>query len=233
MQRGPAPENLVDLPALRDRTGVFRDRAEAGRVLAGLLDAERAAGALLLAIPAGGTPVAAAVARQLGLALDVAVVSKMTPPMSTEVGYGAVAWDGTVRVNEPLAAQLGLSRAAVDEGIARARQKVARRVRLLRGSADPPLLAGRDVVLIDDGLASGFTMQVAVEAARNAGAARITVAVPTAHVEAARRLAGRTDRVAVANLRSGLSFAVADAYLRWRDVPEEELVELLARGRSG
>jgi predicted phosphoribosyltransferase len=91
-----------------------------------------------------------------------------------------------------------------------------------------PPVAGRAIVLVDDGLASGLTMEVAIEAVRRAGARRVAVAVPTAHREAAQRIARLADAVYCANLRSGLSFAVADAYQSWHDVSEEEA----ARARS-
>ncbi len=218
---------VVDLPELRDRTRVFRDRREAGDVLAGLVGEALPAGTLVLGIPAGGLPVAAELARRLALPLDVAVVSKATPAWNTEVGYGAVAFDGTARVNERLVRALGLSPAEVEAGLEATRAKVARRVHLFR--ADSPLeTAGRSCLLVDDGLASGTTMSVAVEALRRGGAAEVLVAVPTAHAEAAARLAALVDRLWVANVRGGRSFAVADAYRTWRDVPEEEALALLA-----
>jgi putative phosphoribosyl transferase len=94
--------------------------------------------ALLLAIPAGGVPVAAAIAKQLKLALDVAVVSKITLPWNTEAGYGAVGFDGTVRLNDELLSRLRLTDREIHEGIARTRCKVASRLAVLRGSGGPP-----------------------------------------------------------------------------------------------
>lgn len=204
---------------------MFRDRAQAGEVLAGLLEDFRGGEAVVLAIPAGGYPVAAALAERLGLPLDVAVVSKITPSWNTEVGYGAVAFDGTRRVDEARAADLGIDAAERRAGADAAARKVARRIALLRGGAPAPDLAGRPVILVDDGLASGLTMSVAIEAVRKAGAGLITVAVPTAHVEAARRVAGQAE-VRCANLRSGPRFAVADAYERWRDVTDDEILKM-------
>ena len=226
---------LYFLPELRGRTRVFRDRTHAGAVLAGMLGELRGTGALVLAVPAGGVPVAAELARRLGLPLDVAVVSKITLPWNTEAGYGAVAFDGTIRINEPLVARAGLSARQVEAGIEETLAKVQRRVRSFRGARPPPDLPGRPAVLVDDGLASGFTMATAVAALRKAGAERLYVAVPTAHEEAAGRLAPGVDAVYVANLRSGPVFAVADAYERWRDVPEDEARKILlaAQGEPG
>jgi predicted phosphoribosyltransferase len=223
----PDAPRVVDLPELRDRTLVFRDRLHAGEVLAGMLASALGPGAMLLAIPAGGVPVAAEAARRLGLRLDLAVVSKILIPGTTEAGYGAVAFDGTVRLNEPLVAALRLSKTEVAAGIAATRERVARRVRILRRDRPFPDLAGTDAVLIDDGLASGFTMQVAIEALRKSGAGRVHVAVPTGHLEAVQRIAPLAESLSCANIRGGATFAVADAYRSWRDVTEDEVLRIL------
>lgn len=222
---------VADLPELRDRVGVFADRAEAGRVLAGMLEGYRGSDALVLAIPAGGVPVAAELAAELGLELDVAIVSKITPSWHTEVGYGAVAFNGSVRLNRPMMARLGIDEAEARTGIERTREKVRGRVRELRGERSLPDVSGRTVILVDDGLASGFTMLVAAEAVREAGAAEVVVAAPTAHADTLDRIAGAADRIYVANLRGGMSFAVADAYRNWYDVSLEEAQRLLAGAR--
>jgi predicted phosphoribosyltransferase len=218
---------IRDLPELRGREHVFRDRAHAGELLAGLLAGLRGSDACLLAIPAGGVPVAAALARALGLPLDVAVVSKITLPWNTEVGYGAVAFDGSVCLNHELIEHVRLSDAEVRAGIEATRAKVQRRAVALRGAPGPPAVMGGVNVLVDDGLASGFTMRAAVRALRAAGAARIAIAVPTGSRRAVDALAGEVDDVYCANLRGGASFAVADAYQRWCDVEESEAAALL------
>jgi predicted phosphoribosyltransferase len=221
--------DIREIRMLHERTAVFLDRADGGEVLADLLAPLRTVQPLVLGIPAGGVPVAARVAQRLGCCLDVAVVSKVTVPWNPEAGYGAVAFDGTLRLNESLLACLGLSEEQVRLGIERTREKVRRRVELFRGDRPFPELAGRTVILVDDGLASGFTMQVAVEALREAGANRIVVAVPTGHLEAVAKLAEHADQVCCANIRSGWSFAVAAAYRHWRDVSERRAVGILAR----
>ena len=88
-------------------------------------------------------------------------------------------------------------------------------------------LALEQVILVDDGLASGFTMRVAVESIRKAGASSITVAVPTGHLESVRNIAANVDQIFCPNIRSGMSFAVADAYGHWSDVTEDELMQIL------
>lgn len=221
------PSRVIELPALRNRLGVFRDRTHAGEVLADMLSAYRGSNALVLAIPAGGAPVAAAIARALALPLDMAVVSKLTLPWNTEVGYGALAFDGTLRLNEALVARAGLNKADVETGRAHAQEKVARRVKLLRGDRPFPDLSQRSAILVDDGLASGFTLMVAIEALRHQKAGQIVVAVPTAQAESATRIAAHVEALYCPNLREGTSYAVADAYQEWNDVAEERVVTLL------
>lgn len=221
-------QRIIENTDLTDQKGVFRDRAHAGQVLATMLEQERNSGSLLMAIPAGGIPVATELARALGLELDLAVVSKITLPWNTEAGYGAVAFDGSVLLNEPLIEKIQLPRQVVDEGIAKTRQKVERRLQELRGAQKPPDLKARKILLVDDGLASGFTLLAAAEACRQSGARSLIAVVPTAHESSAVHVARELDGLYCANLRGGRSFAVAHAYQRWSDVSEQEAARLLA-----
>lgn len=223
-----ADSNIREVKSLRERSGIFHDRTDAGEILAELVATVQIARPLVLAIPAGGVPVAARVARKLGCCLDVAVVSKVTVPWNSEAGYGAVAFDGTVRLNERLLARLGLSDEQIRRGIEQTREKVFRRVELFRADRPFPEVAGRTVVLVDDGLASGFTMQVAVEALRKGGAEHLVAAVPTGHLQAVQNLAAQVDQLCCVNIRSGWSFAVAAAYRNWRDVTERQAARILA-----
>ena len=225
---------IIERQDLRNRARVFRDRAHAGEVLAEMLapSFERRVHAMVLAIPAGGVPVAAPIAERLALPLDLAVVSKITLPWDTEAGYGAVAFDGSVHLNERLVREIGLSEAQVEAGVARTREKVARRSADLREGRSYAAVSGADVVLVDDGLASGFTLRAAVAAVRAAGAATISVAVPTAHESSARALADSVEAFYCPNVRAGRSYAVADAYREWSDVDEETVRAILADFRS-
>jgi len=221
-----------ELPELRNRVGVFRDRRHAGEVLARMLRGKVPAEARILAIPAGGVPVAAAMADALGLPLDVAVVSKVTPPWNSEAGYGAVAFDGRVRIDARAQAGMGVGEREARAGVERTTARVRHRVEILRTGAGPLVAAGGTAVLVDDGLASGLTMALAAEAVRGAGAGRIVVAVPTGPERTVRKLAAAVDELHCANVRAGRSFAVADAYLAWSDVAEEELLAVLAPHRE-
>jgi putative phosphoribosyl transferase len=219
-------ENITDIMTLRDRVYVFRDRAHAGRAVAEMLDEYRGTNAIVLGIPAGGLPVAAVIAEELKLRLDVLVVSKITLPWNTEAGYGAVAFDGTVRLNQRLVKGLKLSEGDIQQGMEKTSRKVTMRVKALRGERPFPDVSIGPVILVDDGLASGFTMLVGVEALRNAGARQIAVAVPTGHNNSVRMMADHVEKLYCANIRHGLSFAVADAYERWSDVSDEEVIEI-------
>lgn len=221
------PANIHDLPELRDRTGVFEDRRAAGRLLATMLASWQDSDALVLGIPAGGVPVAAEIARRLKLPLDVAIVSKILLPWTTEAGYGAVAFDGSVWLNPDYIAYYDLDEATVAAGIAAARDKVQRRVQRFRDDRPMPKPGKRPVILVDDGLAAGSTLRAAIQALRRAGAEQLVVAVPTGHRQSVQAIAAEVDALYCANIRGGLRYAVAEAYRHWQDVDEAEVEAIL------
>lgn len=220
-------ENIIYLEELRDQVYIFRDRAHAGKIVASMLEVYRNTDAIVLGIPAGGLPVAMVIAEELHLRLDVLVVSKITLPWNTEAGYGAVAFDGTVRLNQKLLQGLGLSEQEIQQGIEKTSRKVTQRVKTLRGERPFPDVSKQPVILVDDGLASGFTLLVGVEALRKAGASQIIVAVPTGHSNSVQMMADNVEAVYCTNIRYGWSFAVADAYQRWSDVSDKEVIEII------
>lgn len=231
-KRPPDHPKIFDLPKLRNRLRVFHDRASAGKVLADMLEEFRDSNVMVMGIPAGGMAVAVEIARELHLPLDIAVVSKITLPWNTEAGYGAVAFDGTVILNEELLSRLNLSDQEIQTGIKNTEQKVSRRVALFRGDRPSPDFK-RPVILVDDGLASGFTLRVAIKALRRNGTTNLILAVPTAHSESVQAILEEVDAIYCPNLRSGLSFAVADAYERWSDLGEQEVIRILQEFESG
>lgn len=220
-------DNLFDIPQFRNKVTVFRDRENAGEILSQMLAEYKNTDAVVFAIPAGGVPVGAVIATELHIPLEVAIVSKITLPWNTEAGYGAVAFDGTVRLNEEMVSRVGLTQNEIEEGIEKTQNKVKNRIAVFRSGRSSLQVSGRTVILVDDGIASGFTMMVAVEALKKAGAIKIVIAVPTAHLENIQGLIQEVDEVYCANIRSGWSFAVADAYELWSDVSEEEVIEIL------
>jgi predicted phosphoribosyltransferase len=224
---GAKENKIIELRHLHNRSYVFKDRAAAGKVLAEMLEKYRGSDALVLAVPAGGVAVASVIAKELNLPLDVAVVSKITLSWNSEVGYGGVAFDGTMRLNEELLCRMRLSEQEIREGTKRTEQKVARRVKKLRGDRPMPDFR-HPLILVDDGLASGFTLVVAIEALRKSGARKIILAVPTAHEESLQRVLDKVEAIYCPNIRGGSSFAVAEAYEDWYDLDEEEVVRILS-----
>ncbi|MGZ7119689.1 MAG: phosphoribosyltransferase, partial [Methanobacterium sp.] len=220
-------DNLFDVPEFRNKIAVFKDRQRAGEVLAEMLSAYKNTDAVVFAIPAGGVPVAAEIALRLQLSLEVAVVSKITLPWNTEAGYGAIAFDGTTILNDGMISRLGLDKSEVEKGIEYTLIKVKRRAQEFKSEHSSRKVSGRTTILVDDGIASGYTMLVAVEALQKAGANQIIIAVPTAHLENIKQLIPKVDAIYCANIRSGWSFAVADAYESWSDVSEEDVIEIL------
>lgn len=225
---------VVDEPAFRNRVHVFDDRGHAGALLADKLGAYREArGTYVLAIPAGGVPVAVVVSQRLGLPLDLAVTRKLHVPWNREAGFGAVSWDGGVFLNEALVASLGLTEAAVARCVAEEQRVVERRLRVFRGGRPFPELRGKRVIVVDDGLASGFSMLATVKAVAKRGVWEVVVAVPTAPVSAVELIQPHVDRVVCLNVRSGPFFAVASAYKVWSDVGDGEVMEVLRRAWGG
>ena len=221
--------DITDNPRLREQRYIFEDRHDAGRQLGTRVQTLPAiSDPLVLAIPAGGVPVGREVAAALGAPLSLAVVRKIRIPGTTESGFGAVTWDGQVLINEPLRDALGLSATDVEKAVAQTRENVSTRVARFNGGKPVPDMEGKTVILADDGLASGFTMLAAIQSIRHRNPARIIVAVPTASASSAERVSRYADLLVCLNIRSGRTFAVADAYRKWYDLDDREVLEELA-----
>jgi putative phosphoribosyl transferase len=188
----------------------FFDRVDAGRQLARALLHHRGAGALVLGLPRGGVPVAAEVAAALDAELDVLVVRKLGVPGHEELAMGAVAGGGLRVLNDDVLSRLDLPEAAVERATGAAAQVVAERERAYRGDRPPPVLRGRRVLVVDDGLATGATMRVAVRAVVGAGASPVVVAVPVAPPQACEALRSLADEVVC--LRTPTSFVAVGAW---------------------
>ena len=219
---------VLDEPSLRNRGHVFRDRFHAGEVLAERLKAlVYEEDAYVLAIPAGGVQVAFVIAERLGLPLDLVVTRKLHVPWNQEAGFGAVSWDGLMFLNERLVAALGLSDEAIRLCVEEERAAIERRLRRFRGDRPFPDLAGKTAIVVDDGLASGFSMMTTLRALANREPRELVVAVPTAPRSAIELVKPHADLILCPNIRTGPFFAVADAYDVWYDLDDEDVVELL------
>ena len=146
-------DNLVDIPELRNVVNIFNDREHAGVVLSEILSEYKNTNSIIFGIPAGGVPVAALLASTLNLKLDLAVVSKITLPWNTEAGYGAVAFDGSVLLNDKMLVEQGLSEMDIKNGIEKISKKVQMRFKKLRGDKPFPNIKSIDSILVDDGIA--------------------------------------------------------------------------------
>jgi predicted phosphoribosyltransferase len=219
---------LVDDPVLRNRTQVFADRAAAGRRLAAMLPDYQGKALHLFAIPAGGVPVAAEIARALAVPLELIIVRKIQLPWTTEAGFGALDPDGQALFNHDLLNRLSLSPRQIEAQVAKTLANLKEREARLRGGRPYPDLAGRTTMIVDDGLASGYTMRAALAFFKGKGAGELILAVPTALDRTARALLPLVDLLVCPNLRGGLSFAVAEAYDNWYDVSDHEVLSLLA-----
>ncbi len=221
---------IIEEPAYRERVYVFRDRFEAGRLLAEKLREYAGRGnVILLAVPAGGVPVGYVVAKELSILMDVIVVRKVEIPWNTEAGFGAITWDGETVLNEYLVRHLGLTEELIVESISETRRIIRERIRKFRGDKPMPDLRNKVVILVDDGLASGFTMLAATKSVRRKKPEKIVIAVPTAPVGALALLRPEVDEIVCLNIRSGPIFAVADAYKNWYDLTDEEVTEILKK----
>jgi predicted phosphoribosyltransferase len=207
----------------------FRDRREAGRLLAARLSAYAGRpGVLVLALPRGGVPVAAEVARALEAPLDVFVVRKLGVPGHEEFALGAIATGGVRVLNDDVVRTLRIPAHVIDAVTAKEQEELARRERVYRGDRPPLDVRGRTVILVDDGLATGATMHAAIRALRQQQPARIVVAVPTASRETCDELRTEVDDVICATTPDPF-YAVGLWYEDFSQTTDEEVRELLAR----
>ncbi len=219
---------IIEDAAYRDRISVFRDRFEAGKLLADKLqEISGKKDVIILAIPAGGVPVGYTMAMELSVPMDVIVVRKIQIPWNTEAGFGAVTWDNKIILNQGLIEQLGLTKEEIKSSIRLTKRNIQERITKFRGSKPMAELKDKVIVLVDDGLASGFTMLAAARSVRERAPKKVIVAVPTASLGAIELLIPEVDEIVCLNIRSGPSFAVAEAYENWYDLTDEDVQRIL------
>jgi putative phosphoribosyl transferase len=202
---------------------LFDDRREAGRRLAERLLPYRERDPIVLAIPRGGVPVGYEASRALGCALDVIVPRKLPIPWSPEAGFGAIMPDGTQVLNERMVRQLGLSADEISEIAEQVLAEVRRREKAFRGERPPPEVEGKAAILVDDGLATGYTMIAAARAVRKRGPGAVIVAVPVSPRSSAQEVAREADEVIALHISDEYPFAVASFYGEFPDMTDEEV----------
>ena len=169
MERG----EIIEEPGLRNKTSVFEDRYHAGNLLAEKIKDYKGKDAFIFAIPAGGVPLAAVLSKRLNLPFDVLVVRKIHIPWNREAGFGAISWDGTILFNESILDLLGLKREEVERCIFEEKEEIEKRLKMFRGDKPFPDIQGKTAIVVDDGIASGFTMLVAISSLKKKEPKRI------------------------------------------------------------
>jgi putative phosphoribosyl transferase len=208
---------------------IFRDRRDAGRRLADVLEPFAAEHPVVVALPRGGVPVAFEVARALGAPLDVLAVRKLGAPGHRELAVGAVAEEDVGVLDPDTVALIGATREQLERTLRRESAELRRRVRAYRGDRAPIPLAGRTAIVVDDGLATGLTDLAAVRALRRRGAARIVVAAPVGSLHAIALLREEADDVVCVTVPRALD-GVGCWYADFSEVSDATVVALLAAG---
>jgi predicted phosphoribosyltransferase len=211
---------------------LLKDRRDAGQRLAGEL--ARFAGqqdTVILGLPRGGVVVAFEVARALDLPLDIYLVRKLGTPGQEELAMGAIASGGVMVLNDDVVRTLHLGSDSIEQVAERERTVLEKREATYRGHAEAVPLEGKQVILIDDGLATGATMRTAIKSLRAHGPARIIVAVPTAPAETCTSLAKEVDEM-VCSMTPSPFFAIGEWYEDFSQTSDEEVVALLEEARS-
>ena len=207
----------------------FLDRQQAGQILAEkLIQYQKDRNVLVLGLPRGGVQVAEPVAQALKAPLDVLLLRKLPYPPQPELAVGAVAEDGSTFINEEFRKAIQADPAWLDPIIHEQMQVIRNRAKLYRPHRHAHEFKGKTVILVDDGIATGATMKVAVRAARSGGASRVVVAIPVAAPSSIRELEAETDEEICLDAPEYF-YAVGQAYENFNQVTDEEVCEILDR----
>ena len=208
---------------------IFRDRTEAGQVLASKLTKYlNQVDTVILALPRGGVPVAYEIGKELGLPVDIFVVRKLGVPGHEELAMGAIASGGVRHINRDVVDQLRIDSETIDVASRREQKEIERREQLYRGQRSPVDVRNKTVIVVDDGLATGSTMHAAIAALRQHRPARIVVAVPAASPQACSEIADQVDEIICAATPEPF-YAVGQWYREFSQTTDDEVRELLAR----
>ena len=207
---------------------MFADRREAGIRLAGALQAYSGLNPLILAVPRGGVAVALPLWQRIGGELGVHVTAKIGAPLQRELALGALSVDGFLLVNETLAAQLGVSRAHIEQAALEVRREIDRRMVLFHKGRPVPAVAGRLVLLVDDGVATGFTILAALRGLRKRKPQRLVLAVPVGPADTLKMLSREVDELHCLAAPSDFA-AVGQFYRDFSQLSDDEVMALLAK----
>ena len=210
---------------------LFENRYDAGRQLAAQLAEYKGQSVVVLAIPNGGVPVGLEVALELESDLDLVISRKIPLPLNPEAGFGAVADDGTAILNEEVVERFGLSQHQINYQINRVRVEIHQRSLLYRKDRPPTVVNGKTVIIVDDGLASGFTMTAALASVRHRQPNEIVVAIPATSAAALERVRKVADRVVTLATGTMAKFYIADFYRYWHDLSDTEALQCLKEWR--
>jgi len=211
---------------------VFRDREHAGELLSRILLRYQGGHAAVVAVPRGGVPVGFSIARNLQVPLDVVIPRKLPIPEEPEAGFGAVTADGSVVLNDRLVAQLNLPPKTIDAIVKEVRREVERREAVYRQAGPRVDLSGRTVVLVDDGLASGYTMLAAIKSIRKDGPRKVVVAVPCSPIRSIKLVTPQVDEICCLIRSDEPIFAVASYYEDFADLSDEQVLDYLRKAAS-
>ncbi|MFZ5899131.1 MAG: phosphoribosyltransferase [Bacillota bacterium] len=210
---------------------LFQDRVEAGRLLAAeLREIGPIRDGIVVAVPRGGVVVGAEVAKALDTPMDIIVPRKIGAPFNPEAAVGAVTEDGTAIFDERALKLLGLTRESLEETVKAQLAEIARRTMLYRSGRDPLPLKGKTVILVDDGVATGYTTLAALRSVKKARPAKVILAVPVAPPDTAEMLSGEVDEM-VCLFTPEPFYAVGQFYRRFDQTTDEEVIALLSRHR--
>jgi putative phosphoribosyl transferase len=209
---------------------LFKNRAEAGKELAKLIK-KVSKSTIVLAVPRGGVVVGYEVAKKLKVPLDIIATKKIGAPANPELAIGAVAEDGTYIIDEQIAQQVYVPKGYIEEEVKRMKEEIQRRLVRYRGEVPYPELESRDVVVIDDGVATGSTLKAALRLLRRRRARSITVGVPVGPPDTIVELEKLADRVVCLHTPS-MFYAIGQFYEDFSQTSDEEVAELLRQSRE-
>lgn len=210
---------------------IFENRYDAGRKLAEKLLPYAGKGVVVLGIPNGGAAVALSIALLIGAELDLIISRKIPLPLSPEGGFGSVTDDGTMILNEEIVKRAGLTQQQINYQVSQVRADIRNRSLLYHGERRPLTIAGRTVIVVDDGLASGYTMRAAIESLRHRKPEKIIAAAPVGPehiIEEVRRIA---DGVVTCAVGKEKEFYLSDYYRYWHDITDAEVLYCLREWR--